>query len=75
MVTFNQLSANEKAALIWHNAEFVMSRYTSQARFNLFSLSGVFIEIQYNLHSNDAEAIQILDEQTLNLYIGSIELL
>ena len=73
-ISFDDLSDDEKAKVIWYNAEFVTSVCSETTKFNLFSLSDFFVEIRFDLHTDHVQGISFLDENELDKYLGMVEI-
>ena len=74
MISFDDLSENEKAKLIWYEGEFITSILSDNTKFNLFSLSGSFVEVRFYLYTDDIQGISILTEKELDRYLEKVEI-
>lgn len=74
MISFNDLSDDEKAKVIWHHGEFVTTIYSDRIKFNLFSLSDFFVEVRFHRHTNEVMGISVLEERDLARYLGPVEI-
>lgn len=74
MNSFDDLSDNEKAKIIWYKGEFITSIFSDDTKFNLFSLSGAFVEIRFHRHTDDVRGISILTEKELERYLEKVEI-
>jgi hypothetical protein len=54
---FNGLTTDEKAWYLWHGATFLHVYENGKYRINLFHLNNYYIELHYNLESNNIDTI------------------
>lgn len=72
---FKILSLNEKADILWEHGEFIVTRKTETGAANLYTLSGFFVELQYNGSLNNIEKIQrFTSYRMLGRYLDKIDL-
>jgi len=74
MTSFDDLSDNEKAKIIWYKGEFITSVFSDDTKFNLFSLSGAFVEIRFHRNNDEIRSISILTENELDRYLEQVEI-
>lgn len=74
MIFFNDLSDNEKAKLIWHHGEFIISVFSDSTKFNLFSLCGALVEIRFHCETDEVLGISILNQKQLERYLAKVEI-
>ncbi len=74
MTSFDDLSDNEKAKIIWYKGKFITSVFSDDTKFNLFSLSGAFVEIRFQRHTDDIQGISTLAENELERYLEKVEI-
>ncbi len=55
---FSKLSMEEKAWYLWNGGSFLMAYESESFRFNLFRINNYYVELIYNLKSNDIEKIR-----------------
>jgi hypothetical protein len=72
MISFDDLSDNEKAKIIWYKGEFITSVFSNDTKFNLFSLHGSFVEIRFHLDTDEVRSISVLNENELERYLEKV---
>lgn len=66
---YNLLSTNEKAAMLWNNAEFIEGIELNDYDVSLYSLDDELIEIYFSVENNRVEKVGVLnDPERLKLY-------
>lgn len=55
---FNKLTLDEKAWHIWNGATFLHAREDKKFRYNLFYMNNYYIELLYNLDTNEIGKIR-----------------
>ena len=58
---FSKLSLHEKAAIVFGEGDFISSIKEYAFHIKLFIVDDTFVEVFYNIHSNEMEDIAILD--------------
>jgi hypothetical protein len=72
---FSKLSMEEKAWYLWNGGSFLMAYESDQFRFNLFRINNYYVELIYNLQTNDIEKIRAFFTDTLlTPYLQRIDL-
>jgi hypothetical protein len=71
---FKNLDAEEKAKIIMEHGRFVDCRDYINVRIILYSLSTLFVELFYNLKTNDFINISIANDNDLKKYLTNIDL-
>ena len=70
---FNILDFDEKAWHVWHHATFLIVRYNSKFRVNLYHLNGYYIQLWYNVKQNRIEKIAATpSKKVINPYLRVI---
>lgn len=73
-IEFKNLNADEKANIIMQHGRFVDCRDYINVRIILYSLSTLFVELFYNLKTQDFINISVAKENDLNKYLTNINL-
>jgi hypothetical protein len=72
---FEKLSMEEKAWYLWNGGTFLMANEDGQYRYNLFRVNNFYVELIYNLHTNDIEKIRAyFSDAFLKPYLDSIDI-
>lgn len=72
---FSKLSMEEKAWYLWNGGAFLMAYESEGFRFNLFRINNYYVELIYNLRTNDIEKIRAFFTDTLLIpYLQKIDI-
>ena len=73
---FSKLSLHRKAAIVFGEGDFIASIKEYSFLIKLFIVDDTFVEVFYNIHSNDIEDIAILEpeERRLSQYSHGIDI-
>lgn len=74
--SFNSINLHTKAEFVFNKGEYISSIEYYGCKVELFIVGGFYVEVFYNLHSEELEEIEILDEQEkrLQLYAASVDI-
>jgi len=72
MIRFEDLPDSDKVQQIINNAAFITSINQHHSVAKLYSLSGLFIEIQFNPSMEEIHVIRVLTGEDLNCYLDRI---
>lgn len=71
-IQFENLSLEDKAKLVWEEGTYVETLEYYNAKINLHSIGSVFIEVYYNVSTNEIEKISIADDVEMKKYLNNI---
>jgi hypothetical protein len=73
---FSKLSLNGRAAIVFGEGDYVASIKEYSFLIKLFIVDDTFIEVFYNIHSNELEDIAVLepDDRRLSAYSHGIDI-
>jgi hypothetical protein len=72
---YSKMSMEEKAWYLWNGGSFLMAYESDRFRFNLFKISNYYVELVYNLQTNDIEKIRaFFTEALLSPYLQKIDI-
>lgn len=73
MRSFNSMTLDEKAELLWSTGKFLESIYYYGNTVSLYAIDNKFIEVYYDQDSNHIGQIIQVDEQGLKKYLSRIK--